>query len=681
MKPIRSISLRALLSLCLVLPLFSCNQSQNGTDTASLYEEASRFYRLKRYPEALERYDRALAADTLHGFGSSAMDALCRKSRIEFLTGTYSGAFHTWDVIRRHADRNLPDSLHTAVVLDTGRMYAELGMYGRAASVMATLRNPDVWQRLDQAGLLFRAGSFDEASGIYGSFSASEDPVIRMAALSGLLDCALSGRVAGLDTPDNLAGKIAMISGRAMSMNASPEVRIRALRIAAKSLEKMEKQRPNASYLLFRALAIAQDAGFSRLVAILQYESNNIIVRKPDTWRSVIEFFGQSEMTFAKVAALYMLGRSPELTPAERIEAYRNGLAACRYYGIPATADAYVRMEREAAGELCDLLAAEGRYIELFDAASLAGFLEQQRRMRAGISSFRLPPGQEGLQNAIIGLNRDITGLLQRKINMVEEGTGFRLASQADKAIREKQGRLIELVSEAAKVDTTLISRLQPRPVTLRTLQKSLGPDKAMIRFIIRDSLSTAMLVSGTEMQIVTAKVPGREVLARFGALRQNLASSGTGAANNLAADEHRRWLTETLLQSMGEHLAGYRHLIFVSQKAEPFHLLGRGSMIGRDHQVSWLLSESEVLIHAGRPPDKNAVPDIIFFNATTPEKAEVHKLFRPWDQVILAWKPLSPKESSDLKALMKRSVDGGVSGPAAAAGTAWMWLGSYGAE
>jgi hypothetical protein len=451
----------------------------------------------------------------------------------------------------------------------------------------------------------------------------------------------------------------------------------------------MEKQRPNASYLLFRALAMAQESGFSRLVAILQHESNNIIVRKPDTWRSVIEYFGQSNMTFAKVAALYMLGHSPELTPAERIEAYRNGFAACRYYGIPATADAYVRLEREAAGELEDLLAAEGRYTELFDVGATAGFLEQQRRMRAGIAAFRLPPGHEAIQNEIIELNRDISGLLQRQINMIEDGTGFRLAWQADKAIREKQSRLIELITEAAKADETVASRLQPQPVTLRTLQKSLRPDQAMIRLFIRDSLSTAMLVSGREMHIVTARVPGQEVMARFGALRQSMASAGAMAYP--AADEHRRWLTDTLLQSMGDHLAGYPHLIFVSQMAEPFHLLGRSSMIGRDHQVSWLLSESEVLIHAGSQLEKETVPDIVFFNAANSEKAEIHKLFHPRDQVFLAWKPLSAKENSDLKSLMKRAIDGGapgsdvlkrsVSESGASARNAWMWLGSYGAE
>jgi tetratricopeptide (TPR) repeat protein len=379
MKSVRLLCLRTLLPLCLALSLASCRQPESSAESSTLYEEASRLYRQKRYTEALDRYDRALAADTLKGFSKAALEALGRKSRIEFLTGRYSGAFRTWGAIRQHGGEKLPDSLYNAAALDTGRMYAELGMYGKAATVMATLKNPDSWQRFDEARLLFRAGKVNEAARIYGELAASEDVAVSMSGLSGILDCALTGKVAGLDTPDNLAGRIAVISGRVLKMEASPELKIKALRIAARSLRQMETQRPNASYLLFRALAIAQEAGYPRLVAILQFESNNIIVRKPDTWRSVIEYFGQRNMPFAKVASLFMLGRSVELPPAERIEAYRLGLAACQHYGIPATATDYVALEREAAEELGDLLAAQRRYTELFDATALGGYLEQQR--------------------------------------------------------------------------------------------------------------------------------------------------------------------------------------------------------------------------------------------------------------------------------------------------------------
>ncbi|UWX57380.1 hypothetical protein NY406_09225 [Chlorobaculum sp. MV4-Y] len=687
MKTVRSLCLRSLLSLCFVLPLFSCSHQGQDADTASLYEEAARFYRLKKYPDALDRYDRALAADTLNGFSQKALDALCRKSRIEFLTGRYSGAFRTWDAIRRHGGKTLPDSLHTAVALDTGRMYAELGMYGQAASVMASLRNPDAWQLFDEARLLFRAGKIIDALRIYTRLSTSDDNAIKISGLSGILDCALTGRVAGLDTPDNLAGKIAMISGRVTKMNASPEVKIKALRIAAKSLQQMEKQRPNASYLLFRALAIAQEAGYPRLVAILQYESNNIIVRKPDTYRSVIEYFGQRNMPFAKVAALFMLGRSVELPPAERIEAYRLGLAACQHYGIPATATDYVTLEREAAGELGDLLAAERRYIELFDASAMADYLEQRRLVHAGIAGFRLPPGHEAVQNEIIELTRDISGLLQRKINILEDGTGFALAPVVDKAIREKQGRLIELIAEASKVDSAVSERLQPRLLTLRTLQKHLRSDEALIRFFVRDSLSTSMLVSSRELQIVTAKVPGAQVRDRFATLRQRLASASPNLEAILADDDDRRWLSDTLLQSMGDRLSDYRHIIFVSRTAEPFHLLGRGPMLGTDHQVSWLFSAGESLLYVAVKPQG----DIVFFDASSPEKAAIYKLFHPGDQLFLSWKPMQENEHVSLKQLLKKASESGASGSdilkkavqhAGPMGTqAWLWLGPYGAE
>lgn len=686
MKTVRSLCLRGLLSLCFVLPLASCRQPTSSAESSALYDEASRLYSQKRYTEALDCYDRALAADTLKGFSQTALDALCQKSRIEFLTGRYSGAFHTWEAIRQHGGGKLPDSLYNAAALDTGRMYAERGMYGKAASVMAELKSPDAWQRYDRARLLFRAGKVGEASRMYIELAASEDVAVSMSGYSGILDCALTGKVAGLDTPDNLAGRIAVISGRVLKMDASPEVKIKALRIAARSLRQMETQRPNASYLLFRALAIAQEAGYPRLIAILQFESNNIIVRKSDTWRSVIEYFGQRNMPFAKVAALFMLGRSPELAAAERIEAYRLGLVACQHYGIPATATEYVALEREAAGELGDLLVAEGRYTELFDAIAMADYLEQQRLVQAGIAEFRLPPGHEAVQSEIIELTTGISGLLQRKITMLEDGTGFALAPIADKAIREKQGRLIELIAEAAKVDGSLQARLQPRPLTLRTLQKSLQPDEALLRFLIRDSLSTSMLVSSREMQIVKAKVPGVQVVARFAALRQRLASANPNLEAVLVTDDDRQWLTGTLLQSMGDRLEGYRHLIFVSRKAEPFHLLGPHSMIGRDLRVSWLVSAGEESIYSGVQPSQG---DILFFDASRPEKAAIHKLFHPGDQVFLSWKPMPENEIISLKKLMKPITESGTSGSdilkkvtrnsGLTGSQDWLWLGSYG--
>ncbi|NTW51286.1 MAG: hypothetical protein HGB22_01660 [Chlorobiaceae bacterium] len=690
MKHIRVLNYLLVITACVPLLLCSC-RPKDGADPAALYDEAARFYRQKKYSAALDNYNKALAVDTLKGFAPRAVDALYRKSGIEFLTGEYSEAFNTFALLEKHAGQGLPDSLHTDMVLNRSRMYTELGFFSKAASVMVSLRKPDSWQLMDQADLWLKGREFRQAAQIYGQMAVAEDPAIRIVALSGLLDCSIASPELGLDPPERYAGKIAAISGRVMKMEAPPELRIKALRIAARSLEQLEKERPNASFLLFRALAIAQQANLPRLVQILQFESNAIIVQKPDAYRGVIEYYGQKNMPYARVAALYMLGRCPGLTDAERIDALKSGLAACQYYGIPATATSYVRMEKEAANQLNDLLIAGGRYFELFEVSEQERLLELQRDLQANISGFQLPAGHQVLQNEIIELTREISGLLQRKITMTEEGSGFELAAPADIAIRKKRGRLIELVAEAAKIDNTVTSRLQPAPVTLRTVQKSLRPDQALVKMFVRDSLSMGMLISNREVQIVTSRVPGAQVREQLASFRKTLSTAGPDPSSTLVGDPQRLWLTDALLQSMNERLSGYRHLIFVDDQPAPFHLLGRDRMLGRDKQISFIVSSNEVVVYAGVQPAKGQVPGIAFFDAANSGQAEIYKMFHPADRVFLLWKPMSGQEIGELKTAMAGAFKSDASGSGfnkiLFPGTGnspnggWFWVSVYGMD
>ncbi|NTV02907.1 MAG: hypothetical protein HGB04_09045 [Chlorobiaceae bacterium] len=665
----------------------SCRPGQGAADPGPLYEEAARLSRQNKYPAALEAYNKALAVDTLKGFSRQAVDALLQKSRIEFMTGEYDAAFRTFGSLESHAGSMLPDSVQTAVRLSHARMHAELGEFGQAAAAIGKINRPGPWQRLQQAGLSARSGDFAGAARICGELAASDDPAVRIVALSGLLDCAIARSDLGLEKPDAYAGKIAAVSGKVMSMPAPPELRIKALRIAARSLRQLEKQHPNASFLLFRALAIAQQAGLSRLDQILQYESNEVIVRKPDTYRSTMEYFAQRNMPYARMASVYRLGMSPELQDKERIEVLKSGLQLGLNYGIPATARDLVRLEREAVGNLEELLIANGRYFELFEASEQAKLLGLQRDMQAGIGQFTLPAGHEALRNEIVRTTREITGLLQRKISMAEEGAGFEYSAPADKAIARKRGRLFELSNEAIAVDRGAASMLRLTPVTLMTVQKSLRPDQALVKLFVRDSLATGMLISSREMQIFSTPVYRDQLQSQLSQFRQSLASAGSYAWERMRQDPQRIWLTDILLQPMNGRLSGYRHLIFEPDSPMPFHLLGREEMLGADRRVSIIGSAKEAVVYAGQQPAAGKAPGIAFFDASRSDLAMVHKMYRPSDRVFLIWKPLSREESAGLvtrlSAQLKQDASGSGSLKALAGGQdgSWMYLSSYGID
>lgn len=684
-----------ILFLAAFLPLLaSCSLQPEKDDPVALYDEAARMHRQNRLPEALRLYNRAIALDTAKAkrFPQRAVDALLEKSRIEFLAGEYYEAFHTFGVLERHAGAVLPDSVHAGIQENRARMYSEIGNYGLAADAMGRIRNPDAWQRLRQASFLMKAGGWAGATGICGELAGSEDPAVRISALSGLLECSLSGKTQGLDAPDAYAGKIAAVSAKVLSMQAEPAYRIRALRIAARSLMLLQKQRPNASYLLFRALAIAQEAGLARLDQILQYESNVLIVRKPDVYRSVAEYFSQRNMPYARMAALFRLGMSPDLPDAERVGALEEAFRIGQYHPIPFTSPADARLEEQAAGSLEDLLIGNGRYFELFEASEKSGLSALQRQQQSAITSFSLPAGHEALQSEIIELNREIGGLLQRKIDMVEEGAGFQLSSAADKAISRKRGRLIELEPEVAAIDRRLASRLKMEPVTMMTVQKRLKPDEALVRLFVRDSLATVMLIGSQEMQISSMAVPGAQVRSALDGFRQGLAAGGPDTEARLAADPWRIWLGDVLLQNLGGRLPGYRHLLFVADLPVPFHLLGHDRMPGLGQRVSLLGSAKEAVMYAGDAPAAGTVPGISFFDASRPDLARVHKLFHPGDRVFLLWKQVPESGRAGLAAALQSKLKLDASGSGSLQGMAsgrgaegpdprWIWISSYGVD
>jgi tetratricopeptide (TPR) repeat protein len=676
----------------LVLILSSCTKQTGSEDVDARYEKASLLLKQKKYQAAIEAFNSALAIDTLNGYNSRNLKALCRKGGIESLTGEYYEALRTYRVIDEHSGNILPDSVLAGIVVDRARLLGELGEFGKAAQSLASLRKPTPEQRLALAGLYLKGRDYLHASDIYREFAVpGEDPAFRIMALSGLMNCAVAEPSLGLDTPDGYAGKIAAVSGKVMTMDAPPEKRIHALRTSAKSLLQLEKQRRNASFLFFRALALAEESGNARLVQLLQFESNAVIVQKPEVFRGAIDYFGQNNMPFAQVSALFMLGRNTEITDRERIDALRQGLSICQYYGVPATSEEGVRQEKAAVNQLIDLLIKNAMFFELFEASEQAKMLVLQRDMQRNIGSFRLPPGNEKLQHDVIEQSRELTGLFQRKINIVTDGRGFGMTVPADEAINLKRGALLDLLAEVEKIDRVAASRFQMTQVTLTTVQKSLEPGQALVNLFIRDSLTTAMLISKREMEIVSTPVLSAQVDAEVARLRHSLSTIRPSVVESLVSNANRVWLNRVLFQNMQDRLARYEHLIFVTDKPLPFHVLGDDRFLGREKKLSVLCSAREAVFYAGCPVNHEKNPGIVFFDASGITDARTYKMLHPGDEVFLVWKHMTGDQIDELKILLELHFQRERSGAgflnALAAGAVdpgdgkWLYLTSYGID
>jgi len=66
-----------------------------------------------------------------------------------------------------------------------------------------------------------------------------------------------------------------------------------------------------------------------------------------------------------------------------------------------------------------------------------------------------------------------------------------------------KRGRLFELLPSVRVREPAIASALALNPVTLRTVQETLGVDQAIVRPIFSDSLAAVMVVGKHHLQIV----------------------------------------------------------------------------------------------------------------------------------------------------------------------------------
>lgn len=687
---------RRFVSQLLVLTLFllfsGCGTGTNSEEALeSLYRQAYASSRSRDYLNALDYFNKALAIDTLQTSSSRVVRALNEKRVIEGLTGEYSEAFKSTARLEKLPSGVISDSLRNQIIFDQATLLGELGRFRAAAVTLEKIAAPSARLQFELASFYQKSEDYRKAAIIYHNLTGgNRDPVTRIIAFSGLLRCKVAESQTVVESEDFIAGKIAAESGKVFVLKGDHEARAHALRIASKSLQQLEKQQRNASYLLFRALVLAEESRNQLLLQVLRLESNGVIVRKAEPSREVADYFRIQNMQYARAVSLFMLAGSKTLEADERIAALQQAFSAEGNFAPPYPPDQLIELEKNAARRLSGLLLEKSRMFDLFDAGEASSMIDLQRSLQQSPESFKLGKGHEALETDVRRLQYEISGILQRKANIFFRAEGYEKNSPADLALNIKKGKLLELQAEVRAFNPAAAETMQLVPVTLRTVQNTLKEDQVLLKPVFSDTLSGVMLISKRNIEIVVSPLSFDSLHTPASGIRRLKNELLAPSSGSRLPGPEQAWFTRGFYEPLAMSKSGSRHVVVIADDLFPYHFLETSYKFFPEKKYSFVQSIKEFALLRAHPEPHAVASQIYFYQADNASGARLHKLFAPHDRIFLLWKKFTPSELDMLRRQIGMEMQGTISGSSALfdLGQAssegwktWWYLSSYGID
>ncbi|MFZ4526684.1 MAG: hypothetical protein ACOYOE_14445, partial [Chlorobium sp.] len=545
--------------------------------------------------------------------------------------------------------------------------------------------------RFELASLYRESGNYAKAAIIYRNLSGHEhDPVTRITAYAGLLQCKVAQPELALENADALAVKIAAESGRVLAIKGSFIPKIQALRAASKSLQLLEKQQRNASYLLFRALILAEESRNPFLLQVLRLESNAVIVCKADPFREAADYFRINNMQYAQAASLFMLAGSKSLEDDERIAALQQGFSLGRDCVPPWPTSELLQLEKSAGRRLTGLLLEKSRIFELFDAGEKIGTLDLKRTLERYPKSFTLGKGHELLESKVQRLQHEISGLLQRKADIFIRAEGEENSKVIDQALNIKRGKILELLSEVRAINPVAAEAIQLIPVTLQTVQGALHEGQVILKPLFSDTLCGVMLIGKRHLQIAGSEFPLDSLHTVESGMRSFLGELTSASPRNPSIESEQAWFTKALYEPFAGLISASRHVVVISDDLFPYHTLGSDHSLFLQQRYSYVPSMKEFVLLAENHEPVSGSSKISFYSINNLSGARLHKLFFPHERIFLLWKKYSGPELEALYRQIGKEMQGTVSGSDAlfvlgnnsdAVSDVWRYISSYGVD
>jgi|GEM_PF-1263645 len=672
--------------------LTGCDRITPSRDDPGLfYKKAEAFIEQKDDKAALDALNRGIALDTLDGFSPVTASALNMKRQIEERNGSFYHALDTHALIENRCSGLLGRNQERDRIRDKAIVLSLLGNVDEASGLMR--EEPGIMRRNDllmMARWHASAAQYERSADIFLTAAGSDNLVLRLEALAGLLDLSEHHPVKGMHSAAWYASRTIETAKLLLDTPGPPLQHALAMRQAAMSLAETGRHDDDASYIFFKALSYARAAGDRALEQVLDFESNDVLTQNPEVYGRTSAYFEDHGMVIPHALALIGRAQAAGFDERERMRLFQQGIRFLRYQ-LPSPSPGLVgRRFRKASGELLSLQIARGLYNDAFRVDEALKTREIRGWVLHDPSLFSLPEGHASLRRDIIRLGLEIDALLRRSVEAYASGRGLDLMEFTGHLVSKKRGELNDLLAGISDLAPVERDKMQPEPVTIATLQQSIPPGSAVLKIITSDEWLAVYCISGESVDMVRRKIDAADAEALAALFAGHIGMSQDSALGGIARHSSRLTLTEMIIAPFADRLGNVSHLTCITNMALPVHLLGQNRYLVRDVPVSRLSSAREYLWYsraqAGAGRQGNEAD---FIDAMSYQEAAKMKLRHPDHSILLLWKPYHVKELNDARVLLSLALQQGV-GPAVvlsqmvrssaeADGPGWLTLSSYG--
>ena len=589
-----------------VIGIMACQHdySKEQQKADNFYREAVGYDESFNYIKAIESLKSAIALDSAMQRNDSLLRSNVLLSNIQLKIGRFQAALSTLEQSLRLIDS---DSLSQkeATLKKQAQVYKTIHQSQKAIKLYESCSLLSLEDKVELAELYQKTGNTIKAFRLYKTLSAAKDIRLEMHGYAGLMEIWTRPPVSK-PTRENinaLVKKIITLAKRLEGSSLHARDKYRIYSQAAYALSRVENQRRNGSFFMFKALAQAKLTNDDMLKRKVAFEANALVVRRAQNIEIALNYFKQRNYVEGMVYAYALLGMEKSYSSVQRIEYLKKGLSLYQEYvfqGLPKVVNESIF---DGFYQLSALLLKQNRFLEAYEVTEAIKMIEQ-RQMLNSLNLMAIPAGfkQDVLElKTYYHIISALQQLKDRTAFLVSEDQKVR-RNLLSRELSKYQGFYYSKLSDLRKNQRNLAEIFQPMPITLPSLQSLLPEGVAAADIFYSNDQVTVIFIARNKANIFQARLAKETLTEAIDELKWDFIENEDARADELWTNVYRRQLSRVFVAGLEKELEDIERLIIFSNIEAPFHLLGRDAYLQEKVAISYLTSAKQLQLAAQNP-------------------------------------------------------------------------------